>query len=220
MSHTTTELMGFFYGMRVCSKCKEEKELSDFTRDISSKDGLRYSCRDCGREYYLSRKNNTSVRSREYSKKYRLNNLHKIKQYRLNNLDKAKEYQKEYRLKERENKNRKHKEKRNSNYIYKLTCNIRSLIGSSFRNKGYTKKSKTHKILGCTFQEFKVHLENQFTEGMNWDNQGKWHLDHIHPVSLAKDEEEVIKLNHYTNFQPLWAIDNLKKSNKLITKLN
>ena len=49
---------------------------------------------------------------------------------------------------------------------------------------------------------------------MNWDNAGKWHLDHIIPISSAKNEEDIIKLNHYTNFQPLWAIDNLTKGNR------
>jgi hypothetical protein len=51
---------------------------------------------------------------------------------------------------------------------------------------------------------------------MTWENQGQWHLDHIYPISLAKNEQEVIKLNHYTNFQPLWAKDNLTKHNKII----
>lgn len=46
------------------------------------------------------------------------------------------------------------------------------------------------------------------------DNHGKWHMDHIKPVSLAKTENEIIELNRYTNFQPLWAKDNLSKGNK------
>ena len=50
---------------------------------------------------------------------------------------------------------------------------------------------------------------------MTWENQGEWHFDHIIPISSAQTEEEVIKLNHYTNFQPLWAEDNLRKSNKI-----
>lgn len=87
---------------------------------------------------------------------------------------------------------------------------IRYLIYISIKKQGYTKRSRTYKILGCTYEEFKIHLENQFTDGMTWENQGEWHLDHIYPVSLAKNEEELIKLNHYTNFQPLWAEDNLK----------
>ena len=49
---------------------------------------------------------------------------------------------------------------------------------------------------------------------MTFENHGEWHLDHIKPISLAKSEEEIIELNHYTNFQPLWAKDNLSKSNK------
>ena len=51
---------------------------------------------------------------------------------------------------------------------------------------------------------------------MSWENAGQWHYDHIYPVSLAKDEEELIRLNHYTNFQPLWAEDNLRKGSKII----
>jgi hypothetical protein len=96
-----------------------------------------------------------------------------------------------------------------------LIDSFRTLISGSFYRKGYTKKSRTYQILGCTFEEFKLHIEKQFTIGMNWENKGKWHLDHIYPISLAKDEEELIRLNHYTNFQPMWAIDNIKKSNKI-----
>ena len=71
-------------------------------------------------------------------------------------------------------------------------------------------------ILGCSFQEFKLHLESQFDEWMNWENQGTyWHMDHIIPISSAQTEEDVWRLNHYTNFQPLYWEDNLKKSNKI-----
>jgi hypothetical protein len=59
-------------------------------------------------------------------------------------------------------------------------------------------------------------MENKFTEGMSWDNQGKWHIDHIIPLSSANSEEEIYKLFHYTNLQPLWAKDNLSKHNKIL----
>jgi hypothetical protein len=50
---------------------------------------------------------------------------------------------------------------------------------------------------------------------MTWDNYGKWHMDHIYPLSLAKTTEEIEKLCHYTNLQPLWAVDNIRKGNKI-----
>ena len=54
---------------------------------------------------------------------------------------------------------------------------------------------------------------------MNWENYGEWELDHIVPASLGKTEEEIISLNHYLNFQPLWASENLYKSDKVIRKM-
>ena len=51
---------------------------------------------------------------------------------------------------------------------------------------------------------------------MSWDNHGEWHIDHITPISYAKTEEDVLKLNHFSNFQPLWEFDNLSKGNRFI----
>lgn len=100
--------------------------------------------------------------------------------------------------------------------LFKLTHNIRVLIRRSMKNQFTTKSKKTIEILGCSFIEFKFHLESQFDDKMNWDNQGTyWHMDHIIPISSAKEEEDVYRLNHYTNFQPLYWFDNLKKSNKI-----
>ena len=65
--------------------------------------------------------------------------------------------------------------------------------------------------MGVSYNEFKVYIENQFLEGMTWDNHGEWHLDHKRPISWAKSEDEIYELNHYSNFQPLWSIDNLLK---------
>ncbi len=123
----------------------------------------------------------------------------------------------------RENKNGKEwmnnyiKDRNNADSLFKFKNNIRCLISQSFKRKKnnyWTKKTKTENILGCKFEQFKIYIENKFTNGMTWENQGEWHLDHIKPLKLAKTEEEVIILNHYTNFQPLWAEDNLKKGSK------
>ena len=80
-----------------------------------------------------------------------------------------------------------------------------------------TKKNKTFDIVGCSPESLKEHLEKQFTNGMTWDNRSEWHIDHIIPLSSAKTEEELYKLCHYSNLQPLWAGDNLSKGNKVFT---
>jgi hypothetical protein len=85
--------------------------------------------------------------------------------------------------------------------------------------KNVTKKNKTSEIVGCSLETLKLHIENQFTDGMSWELMGKHiHIDHIIPLSSAKTEQEILKLCHYTNLQPLWAKDNLKKHNKIIEK--
>jgi hypothetical protein len=159
-----------------------------------------------------------------YQKEYRLRNKEKVKEYHktyaLKNKDKIAIYKKEHYIENKEKiesyRNNWRSIKSKNDSLFKLTNNIRTRIKQSFRRNGFTKNSKTYEILGCTFEEFKQHLERKFLKGMNWSNTKEWHLDHIYPVSLAKDEQELIRLNHYTNFQPLWAVDNIKKSNKII----
>ena len=104
--------------------------------------------------------------------------------------------------------------KRKKDPIYKMQLNIRWLVNDSMRKNGYTKKSRTQEILGCSWEFFKNYIEQRWKEGMTWENRGKWHLDHIVPISSANTEKEILKLNHYTNFRPLWAFDNISKSNK------
>lgn len=198
--------------MKKCIKCNVEKELIEFSKNRNSTlNTCKICCKEYNKDYLLNNKN--------YFKDYKLNNKEKIKEsnkeYRLKNIKKLSEYGKTYRNINAVAINERIKKRRLTNPLFKLTCNIRTNIGNAIKRQGYTKKSKTYEILGCSFEEFRQHLEKQFTEGMNWSNQGQWHMDHIYPVSLAKDEEELIKLNHYTNFQPLWAIDNLKKGNKI-----
>jgi hypothetical protein len=146
----------------------------------------------------------------DYHKKYKQQNKEKIlisnKNYREKNLEKILKYNSEYR-----------KKRRNSDPFYNLISNIRSRISTFLKLKNISKNNNTFKIVGCTQEFLKEHIEKQFSEGMSWDLMGKHiHIDHIIPLSSAKTEEEVYKLCHYTNLQPLWAKDNLKKSNKII----
>jgi len=103
--------------------------------------------------------------------------------------------------------------------LFKFTCRVRTLIKCYINRVNIVKmrkKCKTVDILGCNFYEFKEYIEKQFVDGMSWDNYGAWHLDHIVPVSLGVNEDEVIELCHHTNYQPLWAAENLSKNNKIL----
>lgn len=163
---------------------------------------------------------------KEKNRKYYLKNREKLLKYRekrrQTNLAEVKEIGKQSCLKNKEKHKKKAleyfkqyaKNRRSIDPLYKLTWNIRSLVNSSFRKRFTKKAKKTSEILGCSFEEFKIHLEKQFDENMTWENQGSyWHLDHIKPISLAKNEQEVYELNHYTNLQPMEKLLNLRKFN-------
>jgi hypothetical protein len=95
---------------------------------------------------------------------------------------------------------------------------LRNNIRNSFKRGGFGKTSQACEILGADWEVVKKYFESKFKEGMTWENQGLWHIDHILPISTATCEEDVIRLNHYTNLQPLWADDNIKKSNQITSE--
>lgn len=110
------------------------------------------------------------------------------------------------------------RKRRKENIEYKLACRIRSRFNKSI--KGNFKSGSSIKDLGCTVKEFKSYIESLFKPGMTWDNwsYSGWHLDHIIPLSLFNltNREELLKACHYTNLQPLWAKENMKKRNKIM----
>jgi hypothetical protein len=134
------------------------------------------------------------------------NRQQKKQEYYDKNRDRLSKYKNEYL-----------KRKRREDNMYRVKHVMRNLVLNSFKNKGYKKNSKTEDVLGCTYDFFIEYIESKFEDGMTWDNRGVygWHIDHIYPISLAKDEKHLVELNHYTNLQPLWAKDNLQKGNKL-----
>lgn len=157
-----------------------------------------------GREYYKENKE----KQFDYNKKFKQNNP----TYQKNYIKGWKETNPNY-------MNKYHKIRSKYDPIFKLRRNISSNIGQSFKracNGLYTKKSKSLNILGCDINFFIEHITSQFKEGMTLKNYGEWHLDHIIPISSAQTEEDIVKLCHYSNYQPLWAEDNFKKSNKIL----
>lgn len=216
--------------MKYCSVCNIEKFLDDFHKQKSAKDGYKCVCKECrkvkSKEYYVQ--NTETIKKKvmgyrkenydkiiEYRKIYSELNKDKKKEYdriyREQNKEKIKEYQKKYR---EYNKDKLREYKMNRYYsdtFFKLKHNIGTLIRESFKRKGEYKNSSTTKILGCTYEELKKHLEDKFDDWMSWENRGLyngnekygWDIDHIIPLSTAKTNEDLIRLNHYTNLQPL-----------------
>jgi hypothetical protein len=194
--------------MKQCPKCQKEKEHTEFYTSKSHKNGLTKLCKMCSIEYnknYKKEKNyRTKINTKEYNSLWRKNNPEYGKLWYHQNKSKVNNYQK--------NKKRK-------NIEYKLSANIRTRISQTI--SGYSKSKSTLDILGVkNFTEFKQYLENQFTEGMNWENYGngynKWVIDHRIPIASAKDEQDILKLNHHSNLQPLWWDINLAKGAKLL----
>ena len=95
--------------------------------------------------------------------------------------------------------------------LYRVKDNVVTLIANAFARSGYSKHSRTHNILGCSYSDFCTHIESQFVDHMSWNNRELWHLDHRVPVSLAENEQELLLLNRWENFQPLWAGVNIQK---------
>lgn len=209
-----------------CAKCNLEKSLDCFYKNKNCKDGYRNICRECCKEkqnqyrinnyenvvrgkkiYYENNKETILAKKREQWKNNEYNSEgekeKRAKERHEKSLIRKKEYQKEYRIK-----------RHNSDGLFRLKYSLRRRIKDFITNK----TKKTEEILGCSWMEFKLHIEKQFTKGMTWENHGVngWHLDHIKPLSIAKSEDELYKLNHYSNLQPLWGDENIRKSNKLI----
>ena len=150
--------------------------------------------------------------NQEIKKKYR----EKSKEHYKKNIDKNREYRKKYYQENKETERKKNdewrKNKLKTDGFFRMKRRLRERIREYMKGKTISKKTKD--ILGMDYESFKTYISIKFNEGMNWENYGLWHLDHIKPLCEAKDEEELFKLNHYTNLQPLWAEENIKKNRK------
>ena len=185
-----------------CKMCLNEYSLNNFYKHNKTKDGLFNECKNCVKEKSKFYHKENSVKISEKSKIYRLKNRNYFNK-KNKEWNKKSEYGKKYQ-----------QDRLNNDTFFKFKNRLRTLLRNSITKQGFTKKSKSFEILGCDYESVVIYLEKKFSVGMNWNNHGKWHIDHIIPISSAKNEEEVLKLNHYTNLQPLWAKENLIKYNK------
>jgi len=191
---------------KICSKCKIEKDFSEFYKRKDTKDGLRQQCKSCHNEVNKIHYQNNCEKVKERVKIWKENNKEYNKIYYQENKEKVKELVKIY-----------SRNKRNTDPIFKLKKNIRTLICNSFKRQEFSKSSRTFNILGCTHDEFENYLFSNAQERYpdftpeDYLITGKYHIDHIKPLSLASTEQEVIQLCHYTNLQILTAEENMAK---------
>lgn len=176
--------------------------------------------KDKKRQQDASYRQNNKQKLKEYHLEYYSKNSEKLKQktrdWTAANQERNKLNKKRYREQNKDRLNKYFYERRNCDPLFRASQDIRNLIGISLRKRKFLKKNRTEEILGCTFDEFLNHIESQFQPNMSWYNRSEWHIDHIVPLASAKSEEEILRLNHYTNLRPLWAIENLKKGSKLL----
>jgi hypothetical protein len=191
--------------MKKCSKCK--------ILFIST--STRYLCSFCNKEY-----NN---RNKEYIKKYNKeryeNNkdkiLNKVKIYHSNNKEKIKEYSKTWFQENKEYINAYNRKKYNTDVAFKLKVVLRNLLLKKLKTQNVKKQTSSLKFLGCTIEQLKTYLEQQFLPEMTWKNHGEiWEIDHIKPcVSFNLTiEEEQKQCFHYSNLQPLFKTTEIAKS--------
>lgn len=222
--------------MKICGKCNIEKPFDDF-EFLKKVNRYESRCNECvksyNKEYYLKNKQKIIERSNSYYKentekvlltvkKYREQNETKVKKwkvdYHIKNVEKIRQKTKNWRKNNKEKRNRSERERMKTDFLHKLAHYLRVRTNFYIKKAGFKKSSSSLELIGISSIQLKEHLEKQFIQGMSLSNYGEWHIDHIIPLSSAKTEDEIYKLCHYTNLQPLWAEDNLKKSNKILVK--
>lgn len=183
------------------SSCLTLKPLTDFYKSKITTDGYDNLCKSC----------RLKVKSA-----YRDTSKGKAK---IKEISMRPEYIKartEYSKTHKSERNIYEKNRRRSDSNHKLRISIRTRTNNFLRSKGLTKHKRMVELLGCSWNQLKEHLEKQFQPGMTWENHGRWHIDHIKPLAIVDltNKNEFEKVFHYSNLQPMWAADNIRKKDK------
>lgn len=227
---------------KICSRCNEYKSIEGFGKRKISIDGYFGVCKKCKNDDVIKWRESKvlndveKIKIKELKKKYYIDNRDKIllssKKYRDDNKEQAREYKKNYYEKNKEKlieySTKYHLNRIKDDPLYKFSCNIRNLIKNSIKSKGYKKKTRTQDILGIKIVDFLEFIESKFEDWMTWENYGNfdgnigkefnhsWTIDHVIPLYTGIDEEDILRLNHYSNLQPLCSKVNMYVKNKRI----
>lgn len=213
---------------KICCCCKELVLLSNFGKLKSSKDGLRYDCKECRKKYRESSKEHITKKNKEHYEANKEDILAKNRQYRINNKEAIFLQKQEYRA-----RNQEHIKKKNREYLpkrkvqiklrrkvdkgFQLTQLLRTRMHKALKDNVNSKTVVSH--MNCSIDNLREWLEFQFDDEMNWNNLGTyWEVDHILPIAqfdLSRKENQEICFN-WTNLQPLHKMENKFKSKKLV----
>ena len=203
---------------KICSKCSIEQNVCEYHKDNTKKDGLRPECKSCKKKFLEDNKSIISERQKGYYEKHKEQRLNHSKEYYQKNKSQKQTYSLKYYEENKSKINTYRKFRKKTDPIYKLRVGMSIRLNHFLKTKNLRKNNTTFNIIGCTPEELKKYLESLFTENMTWDNHGLfgWHIDHKIPLSSATTEDEIYKLCHYTNLQPLWSKDNLSKGKYIL----
>ena len=194
---------------QICNKCKTEKHISDFHKNIKSKNGYLCTCKECRKktcsDYYQSNKQKSND-SKKACRQKRINHYRSVQKKRRNER--------------KEELNAANRLKRQLNPQLRIRENMSRRMNYSLRARNLTKnKISWIELVGYKIEDLRAHLEKYFTAEMTWENYGPyWHIDHIKPDSrfnyTSTSSIEFKECWSLSNLQPLKAEDNLKKNNK------
>jgi len=208
--------------MKQCISCNDSKDDSEFRPDPSRKDGLYPYCLDCqtlkGKLRYELNKNKIKKQSRNHYSSHKKERAIYRESIKPRQSIYMKNWRKENKQEIREYKNSYETKRRKNDVGYKILRNLAQRVRDSIH--GRNKAASTSELVGCSIDELRAHLERQFTSGMTWANYGVkgWHIDHRKPcasfdLTIPEQQKECF---NFSNLQPLWHTDNLKKGAKII----
>jgi hypothetical protein len=202
-----------YYSNNAIKVCKRTKEYYKENKEYVNGRNKKYS-----REWY---KQNIEY-ARQYAKEYYRSNIDKEKarcrRFFENNPDYRKQHNKKWKENNPDYEKQWCRSKRETDPAFRLSKNLSRQIRKSIHKSkdGYHWED----LLGYTLKDLMGHLEKLFKLGMTWQNMGLWHIDHIRPVSsfnfTSYEDKEFKECWSLNNLQPLWALENMKKGNKLI----
>jgi len=220
--------------MKRCTKCGQERPLSDFDTCLAKRDGKHSNCKFCRKAYreanktkisaanhadYENHKSARRISHKKYATEHEAQVTAYQKEYSALNKDDLRVYKREYgkthpELRQKETDRQ--RERRRTDIQFRLRYLLRKRLNNALNNN--SKVGSAVALLGCTVEELKLYLERQFEEGMSWSNHSLkgWHIDHKKPLNSfdLTDFDQLMQACHYTNLQSLWWQDNLRKGDR------